>query len=220
MTTLALMLARVAQSLEDPTGLKWEEDQVEEALRQALDVYSGYLPHRGVAAVTLAVAGREIDLSASGPTHLAFTAVERVWWDYDEDDPAHPPAWRDFEVWPGPVLHINSTALPRAGDVVRIWYTAPHTLDGLDGAGGTTFPAEHASVLVLGATAYAALSRSVTLLEEANVNAWAGRNLREWAELQLARYRHELERLARQAAAQGSGIATAPPLDRWGRGEW
>jgi hypothetical protein len=173
------------------------------------------MPHRALEEITLLVTSREIDLSA-----LTYTEIERVWWDYDDADPAHPPAWRDFELWPGDILHIASAETPAAGDVVRLWYTAPHTLEDLDTAAATTFPAHHASTLVLGASAYAALNRNVTILEEATVNTWAGRNLREWAELQLARYSHDLERLARRAAATRSGIAAAPPLDRWEPGQW
>jgi hypothetical protein len=211
-TNLASLRDRVAQALEDPTSLKWDDDQLDEAIRHALDTYATYFPHRAIEAITLLAGGREIDVSS-----LSFTSIDRVWWDYDALDPAHPPHWRDFEVWPGSLLHLKTADLPAIGDVVRIWYTAPHTLEDLDLAAETTFPDHHASTLVLGATGYAALNRNVTILEEANLNSWASRNLREWAQLQLAAFRLSLERLARRSAANGSGIAAAPPLDRWDR---
>ena len=215
MTTLAIIRERLAQALEDPTNLKWSENELTEAIRQALDAYSHYLPYRAIGTVTLAAAGREIDLSA-----VNFSTIDRVWWDYDDADPRHPPAWRDFEIWPGSILYINDAAEPAIDDVVRIWFSGPHTLDGLDGADATTFPAFHTSHLILGASAYAALNRNLTILELANVNSWAARNLREWAQIQLARYQQVLERLARESAAAGSGIAAAPPLDRWDPVRW
>ena len=46
---------------------------------------------------------------------------------------------------------------PRTRDTVRIWYTADHTLKGLDAATRPPSPTD-ASVLALGAAAFAVLS--------------------------------------------------------------
>ena len=208
---LATLRDRVEQILDDAANAKWDTNALDEAIRQALHAYSEHLPRRAIAALTLTAAGREIDLSSLAP----YRTIERVWWDYDEDSPDHPPRWRDFELWPGHVLYIDDAGEPAAGDVVRLWYTLDHTLEDLDTATATTFPDPHATLIAQGATGFAAVSRNVTVQEQVNVNAWAPRNLREWAETQLRRFYATLDALARRQAALSAGLAPLPPLDRW-----
>ena len=150
---------------------------------------------------------------------IAYANIERIWWDYDSSAPGHPPKWRDFEVWADDTLFVNDPQEPQDGDTVRIWYTTDHTLNGLDAATETTFPDRHASVLALGASAFAASSRRVTILEELGANTWAPRNLREWAEAQLQRFYAQLEKLGKRRASLDSGIAPMPNIDRFDTGE-
>jgi hypothetical protein len=209
-TTLASLTNRVEDLLEDSGNSKWSTTELEEAIRQALHAYADYLPNRAITTVTLSSAGREIDISS-----ISYRTIERVWWDYDSSDPDHPPHWRDFEVWPGDILFINDPEEPASSDVVRIWYTTDHTLDDLDSAETTTFSDAHASVIAIGAAGFAAHARVVTLSEQANVNEWAPRNLREWATLQLDTYYKRLQQLSAQESAQHAGLADLAPLDRW-----
>ena len=213
-TALPALRDRVEEILADVTNAKWTTDALDEAIRQALDLYSQYLPRRTLTTVTLSGAGREIDLAA-----LDYLTVEAVWWDYDAADPAHPPRWRAFELWPGDILWINDAEQPQAGDVVRLWLTQAHTLDGLDSGTETTFPDAHASLIALGAAAFAAQTRRVDIIEAVNLNQWAPRNLLEWADARLADYRAALERLARQdAEGHRAGWAALGRLDRWDQG--
>ncbi|MGC9320619.1 MAG: hypothetical protein ACP5KN_21480 [Armatimonadota bacterium] len=208
--SLTTLRDRVEQILEDATNAKWDTTELDEAIRQALDAYSEHVPHRAVASITLTAPGREVDISA-----LDYRTIERIWWDYDNTDPDHPPHWRDFELWPGGILYIDDYEEPNTGDVVRIWHTTDHTLNGLDSATATTFPDRHASVIARGAAAFAATQRRLTILEQANLNEWAPRNLREWAERQLSIFYQELQDLAQKAAALSAGTAPMPDLDRW-----
>ncbi len=139
--SLATIRDRVEIMLQDATNARWAAGDVDEAITQALQRYSQVAPYRKITTVTLGAAdAREIDISAI----TDYLSVERVWWDYDDTDPAHPPHWRNFEVWPGDILYINDPHEPDTADVVRIWYTALHTLDttvasGTDGvANGTS----------------------------------------------------------------------------------
>jgi hypothetical protein len=209
-TDLASLRDRVEAILEDATNTKWSTTEVDEAIRQALHRYSLRLPRRVIASLTLSAAGREVDISS-----LTYRTIERVWWDYDSSDPAHPPEWRDFEVWPGDLLFINDDDEPAASDVVRVWYTTDHTLDDLDSATATTYPARHDTLIATGAAGFAAQSRALTLSESANLNAWAPRNLREWADRQIAIFERGLADAAAREAALDAGIAKTPALDRW-----
>ena len=212
--TLTALRDRVEAILEDSTNTKWTTGDVDEAIRQAMHAYTLHLPHRGVTTVDLEEDGREIDISA-----IAYTNVERIWWDYDDSNPGHPPKWRDFELWPNDILFVNDPEEPQDGDTVRIWYTTDHTINGLDSATASTIPDRHASVIALGASGFAAASRRVTILEQAGANAWAPKNLGLWAEQQLARFYDQLDKLGRRRASLDSGTAPMPEIDRWDAGE-
>src|SRR5690606_22001873 len=112
------------------------------------------------------------------------------------------------------LLFVNDPACPAAGDVLRIWYSTDHSLEGLDGATATTIPAQHAGLLALGAAGFAVTSRRVTVAETANLNEGAARNLREWGEERLVSFYQHLRDLARRAAAVAGGTAALPALDR------
>jgi len=209
-TTLTTLRDRVEQTLQDTGNAKWATADLDEAINQALAAYSEHIPHRAITTVTLTADGREIDISS-----ITYRDIERVWWDYDATDPDHPPHWRTFELWPGDILFVNDPDEPVTGDKVRIWYTADHTLNLLDSATATTFPTRHDSIIVQGASGFAAAARRVTILEDVNLNEWAPRNLREWAELQLTTFYNALEEIAARQAALDSGTAAAAALDRW-----
>lgn len=211
--TLATLRDRIELQLSDASNARYTTTALDEAIQQALDAYTAHLPHRAIATITLTEAGREIDISS-----LTYLTIEKVWWDYDDTDPDHPPHWRAFLVWPGDILYINDPEEPAAGNVIRIWYTTPHTLKDLNTATTTTFPDPHASIIAQGAAGFAVLARRAEIGEAVNDNPWAPRNLMQWAEEQLTAFYHHLDELARQAAATASGIAPGPILDRWDTG--
>jgi hypothetical protein len=214
--TLTTLRDRVEVLLGDTTNAKWDADTLDECIDQALQAYAERMPNRAITTLTLSEAGREIDISS-----LSYRHIERVWWDYDSTDPRHPPRWRDFEVWAGDILYINEDDEPAASDVVRIWYTTDHTLNGLNSATVTTFPDDHAAVIILGAAAFAARTRDITVGEAINDNTWAPRNIREWGATQLQIFYAKLDILAATAAVLQSGTASAPDLDRWdGNNHW
>lgn len=215
-TTLTTLRDRVSVLLCDVDNARYDEEVLEEAIRQALDAYSERMPARQIITIDVTAPGREIDIS-SAPDGT----IERVWWDYDAGDADSAPRWRNFEVWPGDLLHVVEGEVPAPGDVVRIWAAAPHTLAGLDGEAESTFPDAHASIIAQGAAAFAVLARRVEIDEAVNDNAWAPRNLERWAEARLKAYYTRLDELARQAAARASGLAPGPALDRWDAGnDW
>jgi hypothetical protein len=181
-------------------------DDIDEALRWALGRYTEVRPQRDITSVTLTADGREVDIS--GITD--YVDVERVWWNYDSSDPAYPPDWRDFELWPGDILYVVDGSEPQTGDVVRVYYTKKHALNGLDSASATSIRRDDETLLVTGACGFAAQER---VQDEAS--RYIPRKLREWADARLREFRRGLERIARREASRASGIAVSPALDRW-----
>jgi len=214
--TLSSLRDRLEITLQDSGNATWSTADLDEALAQALEQYSRANPRRAIATLTLSSAGREVSLASVA----GLLSVERVWWAYTAAAPEYPPHWREFELWPGPLLFIRAGAQPQAGDVVRIWYTALHTLNGLNGATATTYPTGHDWILLAGAAARAALARAAGLGERLNVDGGVRGDLRAWAAAQEERFRAALAEVARAEAARASGLAGLASLDRWDGPEW
>ena len=215
--TLAQLRTRTLLLLQDAGTSKWATGDIDEALTQALDRYSELLPQRKIGTITLSAAGREIDVSSL----TGWINIDRIWWDYDSSDPNHPPNWRDFELWPGDIVYINDNSEPDASDVVRVWYTLRHTLNGLRSATATTIPEDAETPLVTGAAGIAALMRAVETTEALTIDGWTGKRLRHLADRFNATFEAALARTASIDAAKHSGIAKMDDLDRWDRdSEW
>jgi hypothetical protein len=183
----------------------YDQGDIDEAIRWAMYRYSEVKPRRAITTVTLSAAGREVDISS-----ITYLDIERVWLDYDEDDPDYKPNWADFEVWPGDVLFIDESVEPDSGDVLRIWYTTEHKLEDLDSATTTTVSNRDLNVIVTGAAGYAVQER----LQEKE-HWWGNRDLREWGIQRLREFEAALGRIASREASRHSGIADTGPLDRW-----
>lgn len=190
----------------------YNQDDIDEAIRWALQRYSTVIPNKTIASITVAAAGREVDISSIATEVIT---VLRVWWDYDSSDPEYPPRWRDFEVWPGDLLFIKDADEPTTGDVVRIWYTRLHTLDGLDSETATSFSTDAETLIVTGASGFVAQERV-----QETAGSRVPTRLREWADARLKEFERLLALTTRQEGARHSGIALAPALDRWDNEGW
>jgi hypothetical protein len=184
----------------------YDQNDIDEAIAWALDRYNEVNPEVTITTVTLAASGREVDISSI----TDYLDIIRVWWDYDSTDSEYPPNWRNFELWPGDLLFIDSDDEPASGDKVRIWYTRARTINGLAGAASTTVPDDQEILIVNGAAGFAAEERV-----QENPSRWVPRKLREWADARLRDFERGLKALAQRNAARHSGIASMAPLDRW-----
>ncbi|HUV95806.1 MAG TPA: hypothetical protein VMX14_13405 [Anaerolineae bacterium] len=184
----------------------YAQDDIDEALRWAIQRYSEVNPDRTETSLTLAADGREVDTSSI----TDYVQIYRVWWNYNSSAPAYPPDWRNFEQWPGNILFIKDGDEPQSGDVVRVFYTRLHSLDGLDSASATTIPDDAESLIVTGACGYVAQER-----EQEQPGRSTPTKLREWAEARLREFERGLRALGRRQASRHSGIAVGPTLDRW-----
>jgi hypothetical protein len=187
----------------------YDQGDIDEAVRWALYRFTEVKPHRAVTTETLSAAGREIDISG-----IDTIDIERVWLDYDSSDPDYEPKWADFEVWPGDLLFINESEEPDSGDLLRIWYTTDHTINGLDSETTTTVIDRDVNILITGAVGYCAQQR----IQE-DEHWWGKRDLREWGAQRLREFEAALQRIAHKQAIKHSGIAPAGDLDRWD-GDW
>jgi hypothetical protein len=218
--TLTQMEARLAAFLMDEANAVWTASALDEALRQALDEYSGANPLSLETVLTTPAAGREIALNGLS----GLRQVTDVWWPYDSDavkqgwPPNRPRGWRLWwdDAQPVLILDAESGAEPQTGDEVRVWYTAAQRIQGLDGADSTTLSAEHESLAVLGAAAYACWSRSVDQAETPSTAAVSTPNYAALALRFLRLFRARLQEIRTgQGQARGAPFGLGWRLDRW-----
>ena len=212
--TLATIRNRVEATLQDSANAVWSTDDIDEAIRKALDRLNWVLPREVIGAITLAAAGREISLASL----TGLLDVKRVWWDYDSTSPTHPPDFRRFQVWPNNILYIDDDDEPAAGDVVRVWYTKHHTILNLDSGTETTLDSNWQGVIVTGAAGYAAQSRAVELAEQATLDGSQSR-LMDFANKMIAEFRTQVRAEANIESNRQARRVPTPMLDRFDLGD-
>src|SRR3990170_826887 len=179
---------RLRLELADLGVATWEDDTLDQALRQALEDYNDVNPDQAIATHTFASASREAALSAS--TFARLIRVLRVWLPYTASDPE-----------------------PAASDVARVWFARAQTVEGLDAAASTTLPGEHSQMLVTGSSGYAASARASALRETVSAEDDSYKQTAGFAFRRLNEFRAGLNRIRARAA----GGYVALPVQRRGR---
>lgn len=181
------MRARVLSLLIDTSNVTWASGIIDEAVRLALEEYSKARPLEAIGTVTPTAATREVSVSSL----TGLIDIWRVWFPYTSTNPEFPPSWCDFSVWWSagtPTLFLNSHS-PSGSEVARVFYAKLHTLNGLDAAGATTYPASDDGMLVIGAAGYACLARAVDAVETQPQVGFGTRNYEDVGERLLKVFR-------------------------------
>lgn len=218
-STLAQLETRVAALLFDPALAVWTTAVIDESIRQALHEYQQVVPLTAEALLTLPGVGRTIALNEV----TGLLNITRIWWPYDstEDDDTN----KDANLVTGfnlrfddnqPVVEIAAIDQPQLNDQLYLWYTKLHTIQNLDSGATTSMPADHESILVLGAAAYACFSRAADLNETSALNTSSTPNYGALGTWYLERFNLGLAR-ARSPGKGNAGPAFGPgwKLDRW-----
>ncbi|MCC7355486.1 MAG: hypothetical protein IT330_17225 [Anaerolineae bacterium] len=182
MTNLATLRDRTESLLKDAGNSLWTTSELDDAIRRALHRYSEMQPRELVTTLTLAAAGREVSLSGVN----GLLRPLRVWWPYTASEPEYPPAWVHWDLHGPATLFLDVADEPQANDVVRLFYTALHTIEGLDSAAATTVPADDEETIILGAAGYAALARAAYATEAVTLSGETPARWHAWAEARLA----------------------------------
>ncbi len=189
MSTLAELRDTIEADLKDSGNAIWSTAELDHHIRHALRAYSAVDPQRLAAVVACTVDEREYALSdISG----ALIDVTDVWFPYDAAAPEYPPRRPPWSLLNG-ALYLEAVLAPEAGESLRVFYTAPHTLSGLDSASATTLDAAGEQVVALLAEAYAAFQYGASTINTVTASGWTPRHLREWAADRLALAQQELE---------------------------
>jgi len=195
--------AACRRELGDESSDWWTDNEIDQALRSALRRLSVVAGVREVQGLTLAAAGREVDISG-----LTYTpsGIAEAWWPWDAANPAFPAPVVLFDWWiREEVLYLRTATAPAVGDVVRVFYMRHHTLNGLDSATADTVSAADAELVALLAAARAAGIRASDTSGRINVSGYTPVHWAESARALEARAREELERVLARSVRDVTG---------------
>jgi hypothetical protein len=170
---LASMRTLVRRDLkdEDASNYRWTNDEIDRAVARAVIEFSRYCPREMKSTIATISGSDQVDISALTPR----LSVDKV------EFPAGstPRAFARFDIYLN-VLYLLETE--GNGMNCTIYWTTVHTL----GASSSTLPDQHEDLVVLGATAYAAISQSEYTTNRANYGGEdVDRDYRSWGEARL-----------------------------------
>jgi hypothetical protein len=177
------MTARAREDLKDtdPLNYIWTDAEIESAILRTVDEYSMYAPIQQQD--DIATTDGEMELDASTLTGLL--RVESVEFPLGET----PKNLQPFDHW-GSLLYMQAEG---DGSKARIRWLKKHTI----AAGSTTIPAEHDEIIVLGATAYLAMSASAYTVDRATIAGHYGTiSYKAWGTERFKRYDQRLRQVA------------------------
>lgn len=197
MSTLATLISRVALELGDVGYAVWSEEMLTAQLRRALEAYSRVDPRRLDVVIQAEAETREYPLASLG----TFLEITDLWYPYDPNAPQHPPQRPEWALILSKTFYLGVSTPPTGEEFIRLFYTAPHTISGLDGATETTLDAEGEGIIVLGAAAYAVEARAFGLMGAVTVSAETPQQLVAWAEARMRRFAEALQEVRRRRLA-------------------
>jgi len=195
MANLDAIVAHVAADLKDAAHATWSPEELERAVRWALDELSWAVPRRASATLEAREGVREYDLTAAGVEQALF--ITEVWHPCSPGAPEYPPPSVPWRLLDEGTLFLDVEAV-HAGEGIRIFYARPHTIEGLAGALATTLTGEQEELVALGAAGHAALQRAQQAIGQINVTGQAPRLWCDWGEARLCQFRTRLNQLARR----------------------
>lgn len=189
---------RVEALLKDSTNSSWSSGELDDAIRLALSDISADLPLHTVGSIAASGGVYEYALTALS----GLVAVTEVWYPYLSTDDTykrpHPVKWQMLD---DSTLMLDVEVDPEAGYYLRVFYDKIQTLAGLDSAAATTLSDAEKSALVLGAAAYAGMSRAQDRIGEVNYDPDAPDQLAKWANARLRDFQERTKELARREAS-------------------
>jgi hypothetical protein len=169
---------------EDASNYRWTNDELDRHIAHAVKDFSEAIPDEQKAVKATTADSREIDIS----TVTDRVMVEAVEYPVDK----FPRRFQRFALW-GNTLTLLGDEVPDGSDAY-IYYGKLHTLD----ASGSTIPAKHEDLIVVGAAGYAAVEWAVYAVNRVNVGGtMTPEEFLTWGREKLAYFRSELRRLSR-----------------------
>ena len=197
MSNLSQLIDLVEMELKDTGNAQWSTDELTAHIRRALRAYNRVQPRRAQGVISATEGEREYSLAGLS----GLMDVLEVWHPWDDDDPSYPPQRPAWSVLYDGTLRLDVADAPNADgtDDIRVFYTIPHTIDGLDGEETSTLDDQGEQVIVLGASAYAASQLAQSLIGTVTVTSQTPDQYSKWAAARMNGFELALEQLRRRA---------------------
>ena len=187
--TLSTMTDAIEAMLKDSANAYWSTAEIQDAIEWALAVYSYRVKQRAIGTINDVAEEREYSLD----TLTGLVEVTRVWWPYDVTDEAHPPNWVQWYMLDDDKLYLDVGTDPDGSEVIRIFYTKAHTIDGLASATATTPDVMGCELLIVGAAGRCVLTKSREVIDAINVSSEVTGDWEGWGRQRLKEFYETLD---------------------------
>lgn len=196
MSNLAALIDDVEVELKDTGNATWSEAEITAHLLRALHAYNEVAPQRTAGKFASVADQWEYDLSSL----TGLMEVTDVWFPYDSTAEQYPPNRPRWVITRDGYLYLDTPDIPGgATDEIRVFYTIPQTIDDLEGATATTLDAPAETLVVMGASAYAAQQYGQSLIGKVTVSGWTPKQFNDWAAARVLAFKAGLEGVRRRA---------------------
>ena len=164
--TLAQMRDKVELMLDDSGNAYWATADIDQAIRHAFFIVAELFPRRLVGTISDVDGQYEYDLT----TLTNWKEVIQIHWPYDSSDPQQPPNVADWQFIDQDTIVLTTTTEPDGTDKLRVFYTARHTLNGLDSDSASTMSEILEEIVIQGALAFCCSQRAIDATGEINTD--------------------------------------------------
>jgi hypothetical protein len=195
-STLAQMITLVETELRDPSNLNWSEAEITMHLRRAMRAVNEVSPQ--FLDYELHTTKDTLEYALSGIA--GFLEVVDVWYPYDSSDKTADPRRPRWRIVSGTTLRLEEVEAPQGDDSdnCRVFYTAPHTISGLDGAATSTMEPAQEQGAMLGAVGYALAQQAAALANSITAHPAVAREYSRLAASMGAAFTALLEHMRRR----------------------
>lgn len=210
MSALSALIDEVELELTDTGNATWSTTEITQHIRRALRQINQAVPRRAATNFVSVVDIREYSVAAVSAMS-GYQDILEVWYPYDPAEPGDwPPTRVPFRITSQDTIYLECDDDPSgdATEQIRVFFTLPHTINGLDSASTTTLSAQMEALLVLGAAAFAVYRVGQLAIPAVTTSSWTPRQYRDWADTRYKQFTDGLRALAREKALyQDSRIA-------------
>jgi hypothetical protein len=211
-STLAQLVDEIEAELKDSANAVWSAAELEDHVAKALRDVSLRRPQMLATTLTTGTV-REL---AHSVADLYY--VTDVWFPYDTASPTWPPTRPKWFIPVAGYIFLDVTTAPTAGQKARVFYAAPHTIQNLESAAATSLDKHGETLVILGASAYAALQECQHIIGAVTVNDRTQEQYIAWAKMRMDMFQAALARLEpdRMIPYNGGPVQVAPSTDQKG----
>ena len=181
---LSTMTDAIESLLKDSANDYFSTSEIQDAIEWALATYGYRVRRRTIGTIDDVDGQREYSVA----TLTDLQQVTRVWWPYDSTDPAHPPNWVHWYMLDDTYLYLDVDDDPDGTEVIRVFYTAEHTISGLAGKLVTTPDEMGCELIIVGAAGRVVLSQSREVIDAINVSSEVTGDWEGWGRARLKQF--------------------------------